>query len=73
MNENFGLLYARPSFIEGISRILDFAGNLNQYNTSPSGEDADFNALREDWRSVARDLGIAIDEYAKPAAASKSK
>ena len=52
-------LFARPSFLEGIARILDFGNTLNEYNYSQSEEDADENALWMDWAMVGSDLRIA--------------
>ena len=41
-------LFARPSFLEGTARILDFGNVLNTYNCSPTPELADyFKALVE--------------------------
>ena len=65
MNNLFGFLYARPSAIEGVARILDFGNTLNEYNYSSTPEQADFLALRADWRVAARDLGIALAEEVK--------
>ncbi len=62
MNDTYELLYATPSIAEGIGRILDFGNTLTEYNTSPSGEQADFLALRADWRAVAADLRSAMVE-----------
>ena len=62
MNNLFGFLYARPSAVEGVARIMDFGNTLNEYNYSSTSDDADFLALRADWRVVARDLGIAFKE-----------
>lgn len=62
MNNYFGFLYARPSFVEGVARILDFGNTLNEYNYSRAPEQADFLALRADWRVAARDMGIALSE-----------
>lgn len=62
MNDTYELLYATPSFAEGIGRILDFGDTLTEYNTSNSGEQADFLALRADWRAVAADLRGAMAE-----------
>ena len=56
-------LFARPSFIGGIARTLDFGGTLNAYNDSPSGEIADFRALSEDWKAVGNALRSALAEY----------
>ena len=54
-------LCARPSFVEGASRILDFGSTLNEYNRSLTSEQADYLALRADWRLVGMDLARAID------------
>jgi hypothetical protein len=54
-------LFARPSFASGAARVLDLGGGFDQYNTSPSGEDADFRALLGDWYAVGEDLSKAIE------------
>jgi hypothetical protein len=51
-----GRLFARPSFLEGVSRIFDFAGSLNQYNENQDGKEADVAAIYSDWASVGDDL-----------------
>ena len=73
MNTLFGFLYARPSAVEGVARILDFGNTLNEYNYSSTPEEADFLALRADWRVAARDLGIALTEEVKAAAKPDNK
>lgn len=50
---------------EGAGRIFDFADALNEYNTSPSPEEADHLALLSDWAQCGDDLDAAINEYAK--------
>ncbi len=54
-------LCARPSFIEGMSRILDFGGTLEEFNKSLTPEQADYLALRADWQMIGMDLARAID------------
>jgi hypothetical protein len=54
-------LGARPSFIEGMSRILDWGGTLNEYNKSLTPEQADFLALSADWRIIGMDVAHAVD------------
>lgn len=56
-------LFARPSFFEGLARFLDFAGSLQEYNSSRSAVAADLEALSSDWRTVGRDMKAAVDEY----------
>lgn len=57
MNDYTMILYARPSFLEGMARVLDFGGTLNEYNSSLSEEQADCLALNADWMAVGQDLG----------------
>ena len=56
-------LFARPSFIGGISRILDLGGTLKTYNYSDCGETADSLAMAQDWKSVGIALRAALEEY----------
>lgn len=62
-NDISDFLVARPSFWEGISRIVDFGNTLQEYNVSSSGDVADAVALRNDWRMVGRALRDAMNEY----------
>ena len=48
-------LGARPSFVEGVSRILDLGNTLNEYNQSVTPAQADYLALRSDWRMIGMD------------------
>ncbi len=50
------LLCARPSFLEGLARILDLGGTLNEYNQSETPDDADLVALRSDWEAIGEDF-----------------
>ena len=56
-------LYASPSLLEGIARILDFGNTLNEYNSSQSEEEADEIALRMDWAMVGADLRNAMENF----------
>ncbi len=56
-------LFARPSFLTGVARVVDFGGVLNTYNVSPSDEEADYYALLSDWLSVGDDLEHALEQY----------
>lgn len=47
-------LFATPSFTEGAARLFDFGGTLQEYNTSPTPEEADALALHADWAAVGR-------------------
>jgi len=63
-------LYASPSLLEGVARILDFGNTLNEYNSSQSEEEADEIALRMDWTMVGADLrnamGIVKSQMGEP-------
>lgn len=56
------ILYARPSFTEGLARVLDLGSTLTEYNQSPTGAQADAHALRTDWRAVGHDLTNAFEQ-----------
>ncbi len=56
-------LYARPSFVEGIARLIDFGNTLQEYNTSLSNDQADTLALFADWLVVGDDLRNAMGQY----------
>ncbi len=58
-------LFAKPSFIGGMARLFDFAGTLNSYNISPSGEIADARAFQEDWEAIGDDMRNALVAYKK--------
>lgn len=56
-------LFARPTFFEGMGRILDFGNTLTQYNVSPTPEEADANALYSDWCAIGDDLHDVMSRY----------
>jgi hypothetical protein len=53
-------LFARPSFVEGVARIMDFGNTLNQYNHCESAAMADLAAIAADWSVV----GLELDQAA---------
>jgi hypothetical protein len=55
-------LFAQPSFLSGVARTLDLWGQFDDYNSSETGADADFNALAADWLVVGQDLADAIEQ-----------
>jgi hypothetical protein len=59
-------LFVQPSALQGIGRILDFWGQLSQYNFSVSSAEADFIALRSDWEMIARDFRAGLREASRP-------
>lgn len=65
MSSFSSFLFARPSFIEGMARIWDFAGTLNVYNRSATPELADARAFQADWAAVGQDLWAAVRQFAE--------
>lgn len=56
-------LFARPSFWEGLGRLIDFGGTLTEFNSALSGPQADRYAIGQDWRAVGNDLRNAMGVY----------
>ena len=68
----FGRLFAEPSFTEGMARVLDLGNTLQIYNVSETENQADIEALRNDWRAVGNDLKISISQYERGQALTKT-
>lgn len=62
INLTFYLL-AKPSFIEGASRVLDLGATLQSYNGSESGERADYTALLNDWIMTGNDIRNSLKKH----------
>jgi hypothetical protein len=56
-------LFARPSFLSGIARVLDLGSTLNTYNTSETPEAADELALSLDWLAIGADIENSMQKY----------
>src|SRR5215211_402050 len=56
-------LFAKPSFVEGMARIIDIDSTLNVYNENNTPDEADFEALYSDWKSVGDDIAKSIINY----------
>jgi hypothetical protein len=56
-------LFARPSFLEGVARVIDTAGALNQYNRMPSAQEADALAMWSDWAAVGAEIAAAAAQF----------
>ncbi len=65
MTEEGFQLYASPSFFEGMARLWDPAGFLNQYNKSATPEQADKKAIMQDWFTVGNDIRAAVTNVEK--------
>ncbi|OAI54030.1 hypothetical protein AYO44_03875 [Planctomycetaceae bacterium SCGC AG-212-F19] len=73
MSELSTFLFARPSFVEGTSRLLDFGDTLTEYNRSLTGEQADYLALLADWRQIGQDIESASASVARAGGVKKLK
>lgn len=62
MGEFSTFLFARPTFAEGMGRVLDFGNTMSEYNRSVSAEQADLTALWMDWGAIGFDLRQEIEE-----------
>lgn len=60
MSQFTPFLFARPSFLEGCGRVLDFGDTLTQYNTALTPEQADAIAVYFDWLAVGGDIRMAV-------------
>jgi hypothetical protein len=56
MSSFSSLLFAEPSFTEGLARTLDMGGTLTLHNESATPKQADFWAIYSDWRAVGQDI-----------------
>jgi hypothetical protein len=57
-------LFAEPSFVEGVARLIDLGGTLQEYNSALTEDQADEIAATADWMAVGDDLRQAMDTYA---------
>ena len=63
MSEFSTILFARPSLLEGMGRVMDFADVLQEYNRSLTPQQADRLALLADWSAIGEDIGAAVQQY----------
>ena len=56
-------LFAQPGFLEGMARVVDTAGALNQYNRMPSSQEADALAMWADWAAVGAEIAAAAAQF----------
>jgi hypothetical protein len=60
MSDLSSFLFARPSFLEGVARLLDFGNTLTEYNQSLTAERADSSAFWCDWRAIGEDYAAIL-------------
>ncbi len=56
-------LFAHPSVLSGVGRVLDLGGTLTEFNTALTPEQADAIAIAMDWQAVGADLNAALGWY----------
>ena len=56
-------MIVRPSFREGIARILDFRNVLSAHRFARSSEEADARAIAANWKVVGNDLRAALETF----------
>jgi len=56
-------LFSRPSFIEGMSRVLDLGATLQDYNKSHTSVEADYIAISNDWKAIGKDIKASLQNY----------
>ncbi len=52
-------LFVRPSFFNGMARVVDIFAELDDYNVSATPEEADARALKSDWQTLLKDIEAA--------------
>ncbi len=56
-------LFVEPSFVSGMSRVLDLGSTLDEYNNTFNPGAADYYALKSDWTVIGSDIRTAIDSH----------
>ncbi len=59
----FRLFKKEPSFMDGVSAMVDMTPNSFRYNASSTEEEADRTSLQADWTAIGSDLKVATDKY----------
>jgi hypothetical protein len=60
-------LFARPSFVEGVARMVDLSNSLNTYNQSLTGTQADARSIYEDWKALGHDVRVSLEQLRESA------
>lgn len=55
-------LFANPSFVVGIGRLVDLFGASDVYNESASTQEADARGIYSDFRITGEDIAAAIQD-----------
>lgn len=57
------ILFTKPSFLEGFSRVVDIGSTINEYRIGRIPAEADEVALRSDWSAVGDSICSAFINY----------
>ena len=60
-----GRLFSTPSFLKGMTKVLDLGNTLNNYNDSTVQEEADRRTFQSDADALKNDMKIAFDNLKK--------
>jgi len=63
VNPKSFFLFAVPSFMDGVARVVDLWGTLEIYNESLTDIEADKMAVRKDWEAIGEDLNKCLTDY----------
>ena len=55
-------LFPKRNFWTGFSSVLSIFGDSNKFNTSKTGNEADYKALKSDWEMIGKDFENAMNE-----------
>ena len=54
------MLFSQADFVMGAGSVLSLDGSYFKNNASPSGEEADYIAIKSDWGVVGQELKKAL-------------
>ena len=55
--------FRRPSFFEGMARVLDLGNSIHLYSHYTDGQKEDYEAIKSDWAIIGMDMKQAMSEY----------
>jgi hypothetical protein len=58
-------LIKKRGFFSGFSSIFNLSGEISDFNTSKSGEEADLKAIASDWKMIGKDFANSIEKLTK--------
>ena len=55
-------LYATPTFVSGMGRVIDLGATMTVFNSSDSEAEADAKAIYNDWLAIGNDMREAMEK-----------